>query len=195
MCRKNRMLTAGRRELVSQGSSYKMGWKEIAIALPLTLIVIAWGITLVIPPPQTAAVKQSISATPELIQRGAYLARVGDCVACHSQPGKPPFSGGAPIPSPIGGMVPPNITPDKQFGIGTLSYADFDNAVRQGIRKDGTTLYPAMPWPSYRRISHHDMQALYAYFIHGIDAVPCAKNGASPTECARRSGKTGCLLC
>lgn len=174
MCRKNRMLTAGRRELVSQGRSYKMGWKEIAIALPLTLIVIAWGITHVIPPPQTAAVKQSISATPELIQRGAYLARVGDCVACHSQPGKPPFSGGAPIPSPIGGMVPPNITPDKQFGIGTLSYADFDNAVRQGIRKDGTTLYPAMPWPSYRRISHHDMQALYAYFIHGIDAVPCA---------------------
>ena len=172
---KNRMLSARNHSGLShQSRSRKVRWIKIAIILPLAAVFIAWGATLVIPAPASSQKTLLPPADPEQIQRGAYLARVGDCIACHSRAGEPPFSGGVAIASPIGGMVPPNITPDKQFGIGHFSYADFDNAVRYGIRKDGSTLYPSMPWPSYSRISQQDMQALYAYFINQVKPVPQA---------------------
>jgi Cytochrome c, mono- and diheme variants len=113
-------------------------------------------------------------ATPEqqaaMLKQGEYLARIGDCVACHTAPGGKPFSGGLPMASPIGTIYSTNITPDKT-GIGDYSYTDFDKAVRHGIRKDGSTLYPAMPYPSYARVSDADMQALYAWFMHGVAPV------------------------
>ncbi|WP_455818158.1 c-type cytochrome [Pseudomonas cerasi] len=172
---KNRMLSARHRGGSSHRSlSQKGRWLKITLLLLPVMVLIAWGLTLVIPAPLSSQNALTPPVSAEQIQRGAYLARVGDCVACHSQAGKPAFSGGVAIASPIGGMVPPNITPDKQFGIGDYSYADFDNAVRHGIRKDSATLYPAMPWPSYSRISQQDMQALYAYFINGVKAVPQA---------------------
>jgi mono/diheme cytochrome c family protein len=64
-----------------------------------------------------------------------------------------------------------NITPDEKTGIGSYSFEEFEKAVRKGIRKDGSTLYPAMPFPSYARINDHDMQALYAYFMTGVKAI------------------------
>ncbi|MEO9270289.1 cytochrome c [Serratia ureilytica] len=78
--------------------------------------------------------------------------------------------------SPIGGMVPPNITPDKNFGIGNYTYDDFNRAVRYGIAKNGDTLYPSMPWVSYSRISVSDMEALYAYFMYSVQPVARASN-------------------
>ena len=72
--------------------------------------------------------------------------------------------------TPIGTVYSTNITPHAS-GIGQYSFADFDRAVRQGIGKDGSTLYPAMPYPSYARVSDDDMQALYAYFMQGVEAV------------------------
>ncbi|WP_449424854.1 c-type cytochrome [Rhodanobacter lindaniclasticus] len=123
------------------------------------------------PPPVPAAYD---SATPEqqaaLLKQGEYLARVGDCVACHTAPGGQPFAGGLAMASPIGAIYSTNITPDPT-GIGGYSYGDFDNALRHGIRKDGSTLYPAMPYPSYARITDADTQALYAYFMHGVAPV------------------------
>ncbi|PHI28065.1 cytochrome c [Budvicia aquatica] len=105
-----------------------------------------------------------------LIKQGEYLARAGDCVACHTASGGQPFAGGLPIESPIGTIFSTNITPDKSTGIGDYSFTDFDNAVRHGIGKD-STLYPAMPYPSYARVTDADMQALYAYFMHGVKPV------------------------
>lgn len=123
------------------------------------------------PPPVPAAYD---SATPEqqaaMLKQGAYLARIGDCVACHTAPGGQPFAGGLAIPSPIGTIYSTNITPDRT-GIAGYSYTDFANAVRRGIRKDGGTLYPAMPYPSYARITDADTQALYAFFMHGVAPV------------------------
>lgn len=111
------------------------------------------------------------SADDALIQRGAYLAKVGDCMACHTAQGGKPFAGGLPLPTPIGTIYSSNITPDKETGIGTYSYADFDRALRQGIAKSGDTLYPAMPYPSYAHVKPGDVQALYAYFMHGVAPV------------------------
>lgn len=92
---KNRMLSARNHSGLShQSRSRKVRWIKIAIILPLAAVFIAWGATLVIPAPASSQKTLLPPADPEQIQRGAYLARVGDCIACHSRAGEPPFSGG-----------------------------------------------------------------------------------------------------
>ncbi|MDN5451030.1 MAG: cytochrome c, partial [Enterobacterales bacterium] len=107
----------------------------------------------------------------DLIKRGEYLARAGDCVACHTSKGGTPFAGGFAMATPIGTIYSTNITPDKQYGIGEYSFEDFDQAVRHGIARNGDTLYPAMPYPSYAVVTEPDMRALYAYFMQGVKPV------------------------
>ena len=103
-----------------------------------------------------------------LIQRGAYLARAGDCMACHSAAGKQEYAGGLAIDSGHGIIYSTNITPDLKHGIGRYSEKQFADAVRKGMRADGTHLYPAMPYPSYAKVTDEDMHALYAYFMGGV---------------------------
>lgn len=99
---------------------------------------------------------------------GEYIARISDCVACHTAAGGAAMAGGKTFPTPIGDIYSTNITPDKTHGIGSYSYDDFEKAVRQGIAKDGHPLYPAMPYPSYAKLTDEDVQALYAYFMHDV---------------------------
>lgn len=108
-----------------------------------------------------------------LIARGAAVATAGDCAACHRavEPSGPQYVGGYEIASPLGAIVAPNITPSKSAGIGDWSFADFDRAMRRGKRRDGANLYPAMPYTDYQGVSTADMQALYAYFMHGVKPV------------------------
>jgi len=103
--------------------------------------------------------------------RGEYLARVGDCVSCHTAPGKPNYGGGLAINSPFGAIYSTNITPDRDYGIGAYSLDDFKRAVRQGVAKDGHHLYPAMPYVSFSATSDADMAALYDYFEHHVAPV------------------------
>ena len=103
----------------------------------------------------------------ELIDRGAYLAKLGDCAACHSVPGRPAFSGGLKMVTPIGAIYSTNITPDTTHGIGRFTFADFDKALRYGVA-DRHTLYPAMPFTSYYNTKPEDVQALYAYFKYAV---------------------------
>ncbi|KJZ64017.1 c-type cytochrome [Pseudomonas fluorescens] len=105
-----------------------------------------------------------------LIKQGEYLARAGDCVACHTAKDGKPFAGGLPMETPIGTIYSTNITPDKT-GLGDYSFEDFDKAVRHGVAKNGSTLYPAMPYPSYASVNETDMKALYAYFMQGVAPV------------------------
>jgi alcohol dehydrogenase (quinone), cytochrome c subunit len=103
--------------------------------------------------------------------RGEYLARAGDCVACHSVPDGKAFAGGLKMGSPLGNIYSTNITPDPETGIGGYSLEDFDRAVRQGIAKDGRRLYPAMPYPSYAKLTDADVAALYDFFMKQVPAV------------------------
>ncbi|WP_407716321.1 c-type cytochrome [Comamonas testosteroni] len=114
---------------------------------------------------------QGANANQDEIKRGEYLARVGDCVACHSAPGGKPFAGGLALESPIGKIYSTNITPDKKTGIGEYSFEDFDRAVRHGVAKQGHTLYPAMPYTSYAYVKPDDVKAMYAYFMKGVAPV------------------------
>src|SRR5712671_3074053 len=98
------------------------------------------------------------------IQNGRYLTIAADCAACHTilDVGKP-FAGGRPIETPFGNIVTPNITPDRDTGIGAWTDEQFDNAVRRGIRPNGERLYPAMPFTAYTKMSREDVLAIRAY--------------------------------
>jgi mono/diheme cytochrome c family protein len=111
------------------------------------------------------------AAAAQPMSRGEYLARVGDCVSCHTAPGKPAYAGGLAVHSPFGPIYSSNITPDRQYGIGAYSLDDFRRAVRRGVAKDGHHLYPAMPYVSFSAISDADMAALYDYFEHQVAPV------------------------
>jgi mono/diheme cytochrome c family protein len=99
------------------------------------------------------------------VKRGEYLARAADCMVCHTSPGGAPYAGGLEIRLPFGAIYTTNITPDKDSGIGKYSDADFLNAVQRGIRRDGTRLYPAMPYPSYTYMTDADALAIKAYLF------------------------------
>ncbi len=112
----------------------------------------------------------SASQRAELVVRGKYLAQAGDCIACHTIRGNPSFSGGLPIPTPFGTLYTPNITPDKETGIGSWSSDDFYRAMHAGRSKDGSLLYPAFPFTSYTRVTREDSDAMYTY-IRSLPAV------------------------
>jgi mono/diheme cytochrome c family protein len=103
--------------------------------------------------------------------RGEYLARAGDCVACHSVADGRAFAGGLKMGTPLGAIFTTNITPDIETGIGTYTERDFDRAVRRGVAKDGRHLYPAMPYPSYAKLTDDDVRALYEYFMRAVPPV------------------------
>ncbi len=111
------------------------------------------------------------SADPALVERGRYIAQASDCVACHTAKDGKAFAGGLAMQTPIGTIYSTNITPDKDTGIGGYDFADFERAVRHGIRKDGSALYPAMPYVSYSVLTDEDVQALYAYLVAAVQPV------------------------
>lgn len=104
-------------------------------------------------------------ATASVVERGEYLAKAADCVACHSSPGGKEFAGGLAIRLPFGVLYATNITPDKETGIGNYSDKDFLNALQHGTRRDGARLYPAMPFTSYSYMTDGDALAIKAYLF------------------------------
>jgi mono/diheme cytochrome c family protein len=104
------------------------------------------------------------------IERGRYLVTAADCAACHSGQGLAPFAGGRAIETPFGDVLASNITPDQETGIGAWSDDDFDAALRQGKRRDGKLLYPAMPFVYYTNFSRSDVLAIRAY-LSTVDPV------------------------
>ena len=97
------------------------------------------------------------------IERGRYLAVLGDCAGCHSKPGGQPFAGGLALQTPFGRLVAPNITPDRETGIGNWTNDEFIAALHDGRGHNGTRLYPAMPYPAYTKMTDDDVLALRAY--------------------------------
>jgi mono/diheme cytochrome c family protein len=108
------------------------------------------------------------------IDRGKYLARAADCGSCHSKPGAAPFSGGEALKTPFGKIYAPNITSDRNTGIGSWTRDDFARTLRDGIDKEGELLYPAMPYSNYTKMSDEDIDAIWAY----IRTIPPVRNTA-----------------
>lgn len=97
------------------------------------------------------------------IERGRYLTVLGDCGGCHTAPGGQPFAGGLALDTPFGKIVASNITPDRETGIGNWSDAEFLSALHDGRGRNGTRLYPAMPYPAYTKMSDDDVLAIRTY--------------------------------
>lgn len=121
--------------------------------------------------PAVAQFAPDPSADPALVARGEYIAKAADCMPCHTGDKSKPFAGGLALNTPFGAIYSPNITSDRSTGIGLWTYEAFVNAVRNGIRKDGAYLYPAMPFDAYTQITDDDMKALWAY-VRAIPPIP-----------------------
>lgn len=100
---------------------------------------------------------------PELVARGAYLARIGNCAGCHSARGGAPLAGGMPLATPFGTLFSSNLTPDPETGLGRWSGDDFWRAMHHGRSRDGRLLYPAFPYTSYTAMSREDADAIFAW--------------------------------
>lgn len=111
------------------------------------------------------------AATKAQVERGRYVARLGDCVACHTAKGGKAMAGGLALETPFGQLHSTNITPDPETGIGKYTFEQFDRAMRKGVAADGHNLYPAMPYPSYAKMTQDDMQDLFAYLMKGVAPV------------------------
>ena len=120
-----------------------------------------WGLALALGGCAFAAAGQQAAQTP--VQRGAYLARAGDCVSCHTTAGGTPYAGGLRMKLPFGNIVSPNITPDPDTGIGTWTADDLYRVLHEGISKKVGHLFPAMPFTFYTRVTREDSDAIFAY--------------------------------
>jgi mono/diheme cytochrome c family protein len=104
-------------------------------------------------------------ATPDAdqVRRGQYLVAAGDCMSCHLRAGGEPFAGGLGLKTPFGVIYSSNITPDRQTGIGAWTSEQFYRAMHDGKGLHGENLYPAFPYPWFRRASRADDDAIFAY--------------------------------
>jgi len=135
-------------------------------------LILAFVIGILLPQMRTDSTVMQVDITdPALIKQGEYVARTADCVACHTTLEGADYAGGLPMLTPLGAIYSTNITPDKETGIGNYTLADFSNAVKHGVRKDNSALYPAMPYPSYQIMPDDDIAAMYAFFMSEVKPV------------------------
>lgn len=137
----------------------------LLVALVLILLVaaalaIAWKPAIApVAPPQAASFDQA------LVRRGAVLAEMGNCIACHTAPGGKTLAGGRALPSPFGTIFSTNITPDADTGIGGWSEEAFQRSMREGVDRAGRHLYPVFPYDHFTLLTDNDNKALYAYLM------------------------------
>lgn len=137
--------------------------KLIGLGLVVAVLGVAafWYLT----EPRTVAASALASPyTPDLAN-GETMFNIGGCAACHApdKDQRTKLGGGVAIKSPFGTFYAPNISPDRQDGIGAWSEAQFVTAMTKGTSPSGEHLYPAFPYTSYQRMRVNDVRDLFAY--------------------------------
>src|SRR5438552_15839867 len=105
----------------------------------------------------------SAEPSPEDIAHGKALVEAGDCGGCHTLDPAKPLAGGKRIDTPFGGIYSPNLTPDRDTGLGGWSDDDFYRALRHGVAPNGSRYYPAFPYPNFTKLIRDDISPLRAY--------------------------------
>jgi mono/diheme cytochrome c family protein len=145
----------------------------LLLAAVLVAALLGWSLMGGGGKPTSRAASKVTAATlraPDLIARGEYLALVGDCAGCHTAQGGARFAGGRSLATPFGDIPVPNITPDRETGLGDWSFEDFWQALHSGKGRHGELLYPAFSYTSYTKVHHDDALAIYAY-LQSLPAV------------------------
>jgi mono/diheme cytochrome c family protein len=143
----------------------RLMWAGLAVAGVAGICVLAFA-SFNLLNGKTGGPVQVVNASADVVARGKYLAEAADCAACHTAPGGAPFGGGLAMQSGFGVIYTTNITPDPEHGIGRWTADDFWRSMHDGVRRDGSQLYPAMPYTSYRGMTRNDADAVYAYLMH-----------------------------
>ncbi|MFJ7567162.1 c-type cytochrome [Herminiimonas sp. NPDC097707] len=140
----------------------KYVWRTLALLLTVLIIAAIW---LILGNRNPDLDQPSVPpANPdEQIRQGEYLARIGNCMSCHTARGGESYAGGRAVPTPFGNIYTSNLTPDAETGLGKWSNADFWQAMHDGKSKDGSLLYPAFPYTNYTRVTRADSDAIFAY--------------------------------
>jgi len=131
----------------------------------LAAMLTAVGFAVAAQPSAAADADAGPAVSKARLAYGHYMTLAGDCMACHTRPGGKPFEGGLGIDTPFGTIYTPNITPAKGYGIGSFSDAEFLRALHDGIAPDGKPYYPALPYPSYTKVSDDDLLAIKDYLF------------------------------
>jgi nicotinate dehydrogenase subunit B len=142
-------------------------WRRIVLGVLIVLVLLFAAFMVFAFRPAIAEIappRRSDFAAAD-IRRGAELALVGNCTSCHSAAGGRPYAGGVPIGTPFGTLHGSNITPDPEYGIGRWSGTAFVRAMREGVARDGSHLYPAFPYDHFTKITDADLHALYAFLM------------------------------
>jgi mono/diheme cytochrome c family protein len=113
--------------------------------------------------PQAAPLAASFPA--DRVAQGAVLARLGDCIVCHTAEDGRPFAGGRPLATPFGVLYSNNLTPDRETGLGRWSPEAFRRAMKDGVARNGSHLYPALPYEHFTHVTDEDLDALYAFLM------------------------------
>lgn len=147
------------------GQESRQGWRWQRIAAFVLLVIVAGcGVAAFTIRPLPASAPPPLETHDASVEKGEYLARIGNCAACHTVSGKASFAGGVKFETPFGVLYSTNITPDRKHGIGGWSYEQFHASMKHGVRPDGTHLYPAFPYTSFAKLSDEDIASLYLYF-------------------------------
>ena len=164
----------------------------IAAILVLGLVgvtILAWRSTIApVAPPSVG------QFAPELIARGEMLASAGYCSTCHTAKHGRPYAGGYPMATQFGTIYSTNITPDEKTGIGNWSEAAFGRAMREGVARDGSHLFPAFPYDHFTRLSDADVSALYAYLMTRPPVSAPARDNTVPFPLNIRALQAGWKL-
>ena len=141
--------------------------RRVLIGIVLAVLVAGVGFFVLAWRPSIAPISRPVpeSFPADLVAKGEALSAIGHCAACHTQPGGQPFAGGYALHTPFGIIYGDNISPDPETGIGTWSLEAFTRAMREGVARDGSHLFPAFPYYAFTQLSDDDLKALYAYLM------------------------------
>jgi len=156
-------------------------WRGLLVIAVLIVLALAWfwfGGARAPVPRSSSKVSALTLADPALIAKGRYLATVGDCAGCHTAQGGARYAGGRALATPFGDIPVPNITPDRETGLGDWSFEDFWQALHTGKGRHGELLYPAFSYTSYTKVNKDDALAIFAWLQ---SLAPVHQPGGAPS--------------
>lgn len=152
----------------------------VAVVVVLLLVLAGWWLFHVQATqpvaPSASQVSEATLKDPALIAKGEYLSAVGDCASCHTVQGGARYAGGRVLPTPFGDLASPNITPDRETGLGAWSFEDFWQALHSGKGRHGELLYPVFSYTSFTKVTRDDALAIFAY----LQSLPPVHQPATP---------------